>query len=237
MFRSASVACPFDLQVLADEDLMALVDDGEMRAFDAICDRHAAVAWSLAYRVCGRRAMAEDVVQEAFLSLWHGRDRYDRARGSVRSWLLCVVHNRAIDALRRTLVSDSRRARDETIVGRIAAPELIETEVVRRDEARQVREALEQLSPEQRRVIELAYFGGLTHRQIAQVLKLPPGTVKGRIRLGLQKLRTVLERSALPHQPLLTDVHDDLSPLRSPTAVSSARATPISKTPATRRAA
>src|SRR2546423_15163285 len=97
-----------DLRNLADEDLMGLVEEGEARAFEVIFDRHADAAFSLAYRMCGKRAMAEDVVQEAFLSLWRSGARYDRMRGSVRSWVLGVVHNRTSDAVRRAVVKDSR---------------------------------------------------------------------------------------------------------------------------------
>ena len=88
---------PVDLRGLADEELMELVDGGEMRAFEVIFDRHASAAYSLAFRMCGRRALAEDIVQEAFLSLWRSGTSYDRARGSVRSWVLSAVHNRAVD--------------------------------------------------------------------------------------------------------------------------------------------
>src|SRR5581483_6121680 len=97
------------LRDLADEDLMACFQDGDARAFEAVFDRHAAVAFSLAYRICGRRAVAEDIVQESFLSLWRSGARYDRARGSVRTWVLGIVHNRSIDWLRRSLGHDRRR--------------------------------------------------------------------------------------------------------------------------------
>jgi RNA polymerase sigma-70 factor, ECF subfamily len=171
---------------------MALVRDGEPRAFEVIFDRHSQAAFSLAYRMCGRRAMAEDVVQEAFMSLWRSGARYDRRRGSVRGWVLGVVHNRAIDAFRRGLVRDSRNVSDEGIADRLSAAEQTDVEVARRDEARTVRVALEELPAEQRQVIELAYFGGFTHVQIAEMLELPAGTVKGRMRLGLTKMRMAL---------------------------------------------
>ncbi len=192
MFRAARGARALDLRTLADEDLMDLVRDGEMRAFEAIFDRHGGAAFSLAYRMCGRRAMAEDVVQEAFLSLWRSGARYDRSRGSVRSWVLGVVHNRAIDAFRRELSRDSRDLRESELAERLPAPELVEQEVERRDDARLVRGALADLPADQRRVIELAYFGGFSHREIAEMLELPPGTVKGRMRLGLAKMRLAL---------------------------------------------
>jgi RNA polymerase sigma-70 factor (ECF subfamily) len=187
-----------DLRVLADEDLMQLVRDGEARAFEVIFDRHAQRAFSLAYRMCGRRALAEDVVQEAFLSLWRSGARYDPARGSVRSWVLSVVHNRAIDAFRREAVKESRDVRDDRLLERTPSLQLTHTEVERRDDAQQIRGALGDLPAEQRQVIELAYFGGFTHSQIAETLGLPAGTVKGRMRLGLTKMRLVLgERSGV----------------------------------------
>ena len=171
---------------------MALVQGGDPRAFEVIFDRHCAAAFSLAYRMCGRRAMAEDVVQEAFMSLWRSGARYDRRRGSVRNWVLGVVHNRAIDAFRRGLVRDSRNVSDEGIADRLPAAEQTDVEVARREEARNVRQALDELPSEQRQVIELAYFGGFTHLQIAEMLELPAGTVKGRMRLGLTKMRIAL---------------------------------------------
>ena len=180
------------LSVLADEELMQLVYSGEASAFEVVYDRHADAAFSLAYRMCSQRALAEDVVQEAFLSLWRSGARYDRGRGSVRAWVLGIVHNRAIDSLRRRTVRDRGRVSDAGIEERVAAPERTDVEVARRDEAREVRDALEQLPDEQRRAIELAYFGGLTHVQIASMLELPVGTIKGRMRLGLAKMRMTL---------------------------------------------
>jgi RNA polymerase sigma-70 factor (ECF subfamily) len=191
---------PVDLRGLADEELMELVDQGEMRAFEVVFDRHAGAAYSLAFRMCGRRAMAEDIVQEAFLSLWRSGSGYDRARGSVRSWVLSAVHNRAIDQLRRAGTKTGRDVHDDGIAERLPALEATDAEVERRDQAGRVRGALGELPPDQRRVIELAYFGGLTHSQIADMLDLPPGTVKGRMRLGLTKMRSALgeaERVAL----------------------------------------
>jgi RNA polymerase sigma-70 factor (ECF subfamily) len=183
---------PVDLRGLADEELMDLVAAGETRAFEVIFDRHAAAGYSLALRMCGRRALADDIVQEAFLSLWRSGTGYDRARGSVRSWVLSAVHNRAVDALRRTGAKAGRDVSDEGIAERLPAREATDTEVERREESRQVRGALDELPADQRQVIELAYFGGLSHSQIAEMLDLPPGTVKGRMRLGLTKMRSAL---------------------------------------------
>ncbi|WP_372789873.1 RNA polymerase sigma factor [Paraconexibacter sp.] len=168
---------------------MQLVRQGESGAFDLIYQRHSTAAFSLAYRMTGARAAAEDVVQEAFLSLWRSNARYDRTRGSVRTWVLGIVHNRAIDALRRSVKHDSRRASDEGIEERFEAADRTDVEAARRDEAQEVRSALKTLPPEQSKVIELAYFGGFTHSEIASMLQTPIGTVKGRMRLGLEKMR------------------------------------------------
>jgi RNA polymerase sigma-70 factor, ECF subfamily len=174
---------------LADEDLMQLMRQGDAQAFEIIYERHANAAFSLAYRMTGRRGAAEDVVQEAFLSLWRSGARYDRTRGSVRTWVLGIVHNRAIDALRRNLRHDTRRASDEGIEERFEAKERTELQAAHSEEAAEVRSALKALPEEQSKAIELAYFGGFSHSEIASMLEMPIGTVKGRIRLGLEKLR------------------------------------------------
>jgi RNA polymerase sigma-70 factor (ECF subfamily) len=183
------------LASLADEDLMGHVREGDAEAFEIIFDRHANVAFSLAYRMCGRRAMAEDIVQESFVSLWRSGTRYDRSRGSVRTWVLGVVHNRAIDLFRRDSVRSSKDVADDDAVERLPAADDTAREAQRRDEASQVRVALSDLPVDQRKVIELAYFGGFSHSQIAEMLSLPAGTVKGRMRLGLTKLRVSLDQT------------------------------------------
>ncbi|MGH2831781.1 MAG: sigma-70 family RNA polymerase sigma factor, partial [Solirubrobacteraceae bacterium] len=132
---------------------------------------------------------AEDVVQEALIALWRNGARYDPNRGSVRNWTLQIVHRRAIDTLRRDGPRESRRVSDESLHERLRAPEQTDVQAARRQEAREVRCALDQLPDEQSRVIELAYFSGFTHTEIANMLDLPEGTVKGRMRLGLQKMR------------------------------------------------
>jgi RNA polymerase sigma-70 factor (ECF subfamily) len=191
VFKSAHR--PRQLRALADEELMELVRDGDAPAFTVVFDRHGSAAFSLAYRMCGQRARAEDVVQEAFLSLWRSGARYDPARGSVRSWILGAVHNRAIDAFRRGAAKEGQDVGDEQMAAQLPAAERTDAQVERRDEARLVRGALLELPPDQRQVIELAYFGGFTHSEIARMLELPAGTVKGRMRLGLSKLRISLQ--------------------------------------------
>jgi RNA polymerase sigma-70 factor, ECF subfamily len=142
-----------------------------------------------------KQAAEEDVGQESFFSIWRSRLRYDQTRGSVRTWVLGIVHNRAIDGLRRSSVHDRRRETLDVVEERHEARERTDVEVARREEARFLRGALDTLPAEQRRTIELAYFGGYTHTQIAELLDEPVGTVKGRMRLGLDKMRRQLSES------------------------------------------
>ena len=181
-----------DIRNLADEEVMQLVGEGSPRAFELLFDRHGGAAFSLAYRMVGDRVAAEDISQEAFLSIWRSRMRYDSARGSVRTWVLGIVHNRAIDALRRGASYERRREQLDVVEERHEAPERTDVEAARREEARSVHSALDALPPDQRRTIELAYFAGFSHSQIAELLDEPIGTIKGRMRLGLGKLRDQL---------------------------------------------
>lgn len=185
-----------DLRSLADEDLMQLVARAEAPAFEILYERHSGAAFSLAYRMVGTRSAAEDVVQEAFLSIWRSGARFERSRGSVRTWILGIVHHRGIDALRRASVHSRRRSDDETAAERLEADEKTDVEVARREESRAVRTAMDTLPREQCQVIELAYFGGFSHSEIAAMLGMPIGTVKGRMRLGLSKMRSALEAVA-----------------------------------------
>jgi RNA polymerase sigma-70 factor (ECF subfamily) len=193
LLRRQSVNSKEKLRKLADEELMELVARCDADAFEVVLERHADAAFSLAYRICGRRSVAEDIAQESFLALWRSGERYDRARGSVRTWTLGIVHNRAIDALRRSGTHDRRRASDEGIEETLEAPERTEEQAVDSAVSSEIRGALGALPSDQRKVIELAYFGGFTHTEIASMLDTPVGTVKGRMRLGLQKLRSQLQ--------------------------------------------
>src|SRR6478752_2835193 len=147
---------------LADEELMPLIGEKDPEAFEVFYDRHGGVAYSLAYRIVGEKAAAEDVTQEAFISIWRSGARYDRARGSVRSWTLGVVRNRAIDLLR----SRAGRARldqdDDTVLEHRPSDELTEEEALQRETARHLRGVIEKLPAEQSKVVELAYFGGFS---------------------------------------------------------------------------
>ncbi len=175
---------------LADEELMPRIGEKDANAFEVFYDRHGGVAYSLAYRIVGERGAAEDVTQEAFISIWRSGARYDAARGSVRTWMLGIVRNRAIDFLR----SKAGRAPkldfdDDSVLEHRPAAERTESEALRREAAREVRGALDELPGEQAKVIQLAYFGGFSHSEIAGMLGVPLGTVKGRMRLGLEKIR------------------------------------------------
>jgi RNA polymerase sigma-70 factor (ECF subfamily) len=168
---------------------------GDPRALEVLFDRHGAAAFSLAYRISGSRTRAEAVVEGSFLSVWRAAGRYATGRGGARSWLLAVVRNRAIEELRRRRGGDVGAVDVDDVADGMAAPEETESEVLRRDDPRMIRAALRELPAEQRRVIELAFFAGLTHMQIAQALDLPAEIVKARMRLGMAKLAVVIDRS------------------------------------------
>ena len=175
---------------LGDEELMPLVAEQDADAFEVFYDRHGGAAYSLAYRIVGEPAGAEDVVQEAFISIWRSGGRYDRARGSVRSWTLGIVRNRAIDLLRsRSGRTPKLGFDDEAALEQRASGDSTDEEALRRETAREIRGALGELPGEQSKVIELAYFGGFSQTEIAAMLGVPLGTVKGRMRLGLEKIR------------------------------------------------
>ncbi len=160
-------------------------------AFDELYDRHAGIAFASALRICTDRALAEDAVQEAFLSLWRARGRFDRRRGNVRGWVLTIVRNRAIDVVRRG-AGDRSELIEHLLEERLEALQRTDEEVDGRERASGLRVALECLPAEQSSVIELAYYGGYTQAEIAAIFDAPVGTIKGRIRLGLEKLRADL---------------------------------------------
>ena len=175
---------------LADEELMPWIAKKDPEAFEVFYDRHGGAGYSLAYRILGDRSAAEDCLQEAFISIWRSGARFDRTRGSVRSWTLSIVRNRAIDSLRSKAGKAPKLTfDDDAILEARAADEHVEAEVLAAETADEVRGALSQLPGDQSKVIELAYFGGFSHSEIAGMLGLPLGTVKGRMRLGLEKIR------------------------------------------------
>lgn len=179
---------PASLATWTDDRLMAFVRERDQLAFAEIFKRHHPAAYGLALRICGDRSLAEDAVQEAFLSLWRHCERYDEHRGNVRAWVLTIIHNRSVDILRRG-PQDRLSMTDESIAERLESLENTEMEACSREQAREVRGALELLPAEQSCVIRLSYYGGFTQGEIASLLGTPVGTVKGRVRLGLGKLR------------------------------------------------
>jgi RNA polymerase sigma-70 factor, ECF subfamily len=175
---------------LADEELMPWIAAKDPEAFEVFYDRHGGVAYSLAYRILGDRNGAEDCIQEAFISIWRSGARFDSTRGSVRSWTLSIVRNRAIDALRSKAGKAPKLTfDDDAILEARPAEERTEDEAMRNETATEVRGAISHLPDEQSKVIELAYFGGFSQSEIAGMLNVPLGTVKGRMRLGLEKIR------------------------------------------------
>ena len=168
---------------------MRLVALGDHDAFLVLYDRHAPAALGVALRMTRSPEAAEEIVQEAFVKLWRRAGTYDAARGSLRTFVLGVVRNRAIDALRSHNVRARRHASDEGLEETHEASERTEDEATRREEAATLRAALGRLPRYQSRAIELAFFAGLSHREIAAQLDMPIGTVKGRIRSGIDKLR------------------------------------------------
>ncbi len=175
---------------LADEELMPWIAKKDAEAFEVFYDRHGGAAYSLAYRILGDRTAAEDCIQEAFISIWRSGARFDRTRGSVRSWTLSIVRNRAIDALRSKAAKAPKLTfDDDAILEARPAAEHTEAEAIEHETADEVRDALAQLPAEQSKVIQLAYFGGFSQSEIAGMLNVPLGTVKGRMRLGLEKIR------------------------------------------------
>jgi RNA polymerase sigma-70 factor (ECF subfamily) len=178
--------------LLADENLISCVGQGDGEAFATLYDRHSRAAFSLAYRMMGERQAAEDLAQDAFLKVWRGASSYRAERGSVRTWILSIVHNRAIDQLRSQASRRRTQERIEASAPRSQPSEAFD-ETWRNSQREQVRAALNTLPSEQLKILELAYFSGYTHKEISELLSLPLGTVKGRMRLGLKKIRDYFE--------------------------------------------
>ena len=189
--RAAPVA-PAALDPAASDDtVLAAIARRDEAAVAALYDRYGALAYALAYRILQDRGAAEDVVQDVYLGVWRRAGSYRPGRGSVRTWLLASVHHRAIDRLRGT----AGRARrdvplDEAASGPVGEDPWREVEATLQREA--IRRGLAGLPGEQRRALELAYYGGYTQTQIAELTGVPVGTVKGRVRMGLLKLREAL---------------------------------------------
>lgn len=173
---------------LADEDLMSLVGYADARAFAVLYGRHSRATYSLAYRMTGGRQAAEDLAQDAFLKVWRSAGSYRAGRGGVRTWILSIVQNAGVDELR---AGATRRRTRELAEGSAQRSQSCEAfaEAWRGTLLEELRGALGTLPPEQLEVVRLAYFSPRTHVEIADLLGLPLGTVKGRVRLALKRLR------------------------------------------------
>lgn len=173
-----------------DEDLLVRAGGRDKQAFELFYDRFERRAFSLAYRITGERSMAEDVVQEGFLSIWKNASRYDAERGSAGAWALGIVRNRAIDVLRSraSKTPDLGNDDDAALENRESALRT-EEQAIQRETGREIRSHLSELPENQSKVIGLAFYGGFSQTEISDLLELPLGTVKGRMRLGMEKLR------------------------------------------------
>ncbi len=176
---------------------MRRVQDDDMRAFEELYDRCSAKAFGLTRLMCGSSQRAEDALQEGFLAVWRKRETFDPARGSPRAWLMTIIRHRCIDVIRRDRRADGLREPDVELEY-LAGPVSVAEDAAEHDTADRIRASLLGLPLAQREAIALAYFGGLSHTEIAACLQIPAGTVKGRIRLGLHKVRAELNPSSSP---------------------------------------
>jgi RNA polymerase sigma-70 factor (ECF subfamily) len=200
MIQGGKEAAARALASLSDEALLAIIatPDGDL-ALAELYDRYGKIAYGLAYRVLRDSALAEDAVQEAFITVWRTAGTYIRERGKPRTWLLTLVHRRAVDLVRREQRRRVPAAADDTVPATPAAEE----EATLRDRRRAVQGALRQLPADQREALELAYYGGLTQTELAQQLGVPLGTVKSRMFAGLRRLGDLLREAGLEAEPEL----------------------------------
>jgi len=176
----------------SDEELLAAIARGDERALGELYDRFGRVAYGLALRIVRDAALAQDAVQDAFLAVWRTAAAYDAGRGKPQSWLLTLVHRRAVDVVRR-----EERRRTDTLDedATVATAGAADEEAAVREQRRAVQAALARLAPEQREALELAYYGGLTQTELAERLGIPLGTVKSRMFAGLARLRELLDEA------------------------------------------
>lgn len=187
------------LTLASDAELLAAIAQGQEEALERLYERYARLSYALAYRLLHDSLAAEDIVQEAFLAIWRKAGTYQAQHGSVYSWLQAIVHHRAIDRLRSAANRDQLYAPLEPEMEQqtlSAEPDACD-QVWRDEQRRMVIAALAHIPAEQRQVIDMAYFGGYTHVEIAEMLHIPLGTVKGRMRLGLQKMKSLLDESGI----------------------------------------
>jgi RNA polymerase sigma factor (sigma-70 family) len=183
-----------DLAHLSDEALLSLVARSDDEALAELYDRFGRVAYGLALRILRDETLAQDAVQEAFLAVWRSADRFLAERARASTWILTLVHRRAVDLVRR---EDRRRAEPLERAPEPLAPSTAEEDVALGFERRIVQEALLRLPPEQREALELGYYGGLTQSELAERLGQPLGTIKSRMFAGLARLRDLLAQAGL----------------------------------------
>ena len=198
MIQGGKEAASRALASLSDEALLAIIatPDGGL-ALAELYDRYGKIAYGLAYRVLRDSALAEDAVQEAFITVWRTAGTYISERGKPRTWLLTLVHRRAVDLVRR----EQRRRMPGPAEEPAPATPAAEDEATVRDRRRAVQAALTQLPTDQRQALELAYYGGLTQTELAQQLGVPLGTVKSRMFAGLRRLGDLLREAGLEPEP------------------------------------
>jgi RNA polymerase sigma-70 factor (ECF subfamily) len=199
MNQSGSVPATRDDVTIAptDEDLLLAAAQGDQEAIGRLYDRHQGTMYGLAIRITNDAGLAQDVVQEAMLGIWRNASRFDASRARARTWMLALVHHRAIDAVRRRRASVTLPEPDVPPPAALVVPDLWD-DVVGRLDAVAVRQALARVPAAQREVLELAYFAGRTQQEIATQVGIPLGTVKSRVRLGLLALRAELGGEVSP---------------------------------------
>ena len=178
-----------------DQELVELLSNGHEGAFAEVYRRHGGPVFGLAKRLIRDNDLAEEIVQEVMLRLWNNPEKFDATRGSLRSYLLSHTHGRSVDLIRSESARRIREERDAKLA--VQAGLSLEEEVWEMALADHVRTALSELDEGERRAIELAYFGGYTYREVAKLLDTPEGTIKSRIRSGLQRLNGLLAKSGL----------------------------------------
>jgi RNA polymerase sigma factor (sigma-70 family) len=185
---------------LQDGQLVELVAQNDADALEALYDRYGKVAYSLARRILTDATLAQDVVQEVFLSLWRNAGRFDAGRGTLATYLLSMTHHRAVDVVRREENLRRWRTTDEVLQFEPDPRAGVEDEVEAAERREQVRAALAELPPAQREALALAYFGGYTQREVASLVGVPLGTVKTRMAAGMRKLKESLSDAASKEQ-------------------------------------
>jgi RNA polymerase sigma factor (sigma-70 family) len=186
---------------LRDGELVELVAQKDAAALEALYERYGRAAYSLARRILTEETLAQDVVQEVFLSLWRDARRFDAGRGTVATYLLSMTHHRAVDVVRREENLRRWRTSDEGLELEADPKVRVEDEVLTSERRAEVRSALQELPPAQREALLLAYFGGYTQREVAALVGVPLGTVKTRMAAGMRKMKEALRDAGREEQP------------------------------------